>query len=49
MRGFGRSCRGQGHVFMKLVRHTERQLLALGSLSLPGAFGNAYGLTETFL
>lgn len=30
MRGFGRSCRGQGHVFVKLVRHTERQLLALG-------------------
>ena len=31
MRGFGRSCRGQGHVFVKLVRHTERQLLALGA------------------
>ena len=30
MRGFGRSCRGQGHVFVKLVRHTARQLLALG-------------------
>jgi hypothetical protein len=30
MRSFGRSCRGQGHVFVKLVRHTERQLLALG-------------------
>jgi hypothetical protein len=30
MRGFGRSCRGQGHVLVKLVRHTERQLLALG-------------------
>jgi hypothetical protein len=30
MRGFGRSCRGQGHVFVKLVRHTEQQLLALG-------------------
>jgi hypothetical protein len=30
MRGFGRSCRGQGQVFVKLVRHTERQLLALG-------------------
>ena len=30
MRGFGRSCRGQGHVFVKLVRHTEHQLLALG-------------------
>jgi hypothetical protein len=30
MRGFGRSCRGQGQVFVKLVRHTEQQLLALG-------------------
>src|SRR5262249_36488803 len=30
MRGFGRSCRGQGHILVKLVRHTERQLLALG-------------------
>jgi len=30
MRGFGRSCRGQGHVFVKLVRRTEQQLLALG-------------------
>ena len=30
MRGFGRQCRGQGHVFVKLVRQTERQLLALG-------------------
>ena len=27
MRGFGRSCRGHGHVFVKLVRHTEQQLL----------------------
>jgi hypothetical protein len=30
MRGFGRQCRGHGHVFVKLVRHTEQQLLALG-------------------
>ena len=30
MRSFGRSCRGQGHVFVKLVRQTERQLLELG-------------------
>ena len=30
MRGFGRSCRGQGHVFVKLVRHTEQQLLDTG-------------------
>jgi hypothetical protein len=31
MRRFGRQCRGQGTVFVKLVRQTERQLLALGS------------------
>jgi hypothetical protein len=30
MRGFGRQCRGQGKVFVKLVRQTERQLLDLG-------------------
>jgi len=30
MRCFGRQCRGQGHVFVKLVRETERHLLALG-------------------
>lgn len=30
MRCFGRQCRGQGKVFVKLVRETERYLLALG-------------------
>ena len=30
MRGVGRQCRGQGHVFVKWVRHTERRLLACG-------------------
>jgi hypothetical protein len=30
MRGFGRSCRGQGHIFVKLVRQTEQRLLDLG-------------------
>jgi hypothetical protein len=30
MRSFGRQCRGQGHVFVTLVRHTEQQLLELG-------------------
>jgi hypothetical protein len=30
MRSFGRQCRGQGKVFVKLVRATERHLLALG-------------------
>jgi hypothetical protein len=30
MRCFGRQCRGQGQVFVKLVRHTEQKLLQLG-------------------
>jgi hypothetical protein len=30
MRGFGRQCRGQGKVFVSLVRQTETQLLATG-------------------
>src|SRR5712692_3305720 len=30
MRRFGRPCRGQSKVFVKLVRETERHLLALG-------------------
>ena len=30
MRSFGRQCRGQGHVFVKLVRQTARQLLDRG-------------------
>jgi hypothetical protein len=30
MRSFGRQCRGQGKGFVKLVRETERHLLALG-------------------
>lgn len=30
MRRFGRQCRGQGRVFVKVVRQTERHLLALG-------------------
>jgi hypothetical protein len=30
MRCFGRQCRGQGKVFVKLVRQTERHLLDLG-------------------
>ena len=30
MRRFGRQCRGQGKVFVTLVRQTERQLLATG-------------------
>ena len=31
MRRFGRQCRGQGKVFVKLVRQTETQLLEVGS------------------
>lgn len=30
MRGFGRQCRGQGKVFIQVVRATERRLLDLG-------------------
>jgi hypothetical protein len=30
MRRFGRQCRGQGKIFVKLVRETERHLLTLG-------------------
>jgi len=30
MRRFGRQCRGQGQVFVKIVRQTEQQLLTLG-------------------
>ena len=30
MRGFGRQCRGQGKVFVRLVRQTERHVLDLG-------------------
>lgn len=30
MRCFGRQCRGQGQVFVKLGRHTEQKLLQLG-------------------
>jgi DDE family transposase len=30
MRRFGRQCRGQGHIFVTLVRETERHLLELG-------------------
>jgi hypothetical protein len=33
MRGFGRQCRGQGHVCVQLVRHTEQKLLHLGEPS----------------
>jgi hypothetical protein len=31
MRGFGRQCRGQGKVFVRLVRQTETQLLTTGA------------------
>jgi hypothetical protein len=31
MRRFGRQCRGQGKIFVKLVRETERHLLELGA------------------
>jgi hypothetical protein len=31
MHRFGRQCRGQGKIFVKLVRHTEAQLLEVGN------------------
>jgi len=37
LRRFGRQCRGQGKVFVTLVRETERHLLALGTPIEPGA------------
>jgi hypothetical protein len=35
MRGFGRQCRGIGHVFVTLGRQTERQLLEMGEQVRP--------------
>jgi hypothetical protein len=35
MRGFGRQCRGQGKVFVTLVRQTEQRLLDLGGAIVP--------------
>ncbi len=35
MRGFGRQCRGQGKVFVTLVRQTETQLLQTGHQVVP--------------
>ena len=35
MRRFGRQCRGQGKVFVSLVRQTETQLLATGRTASP--------------
>ena len=35
MHRFGRQCRGQGKVFVSLVRQTETQLLATGQQVMP--------------
>jgi len=35
MRTFGRKCRGNGNIYLKLVRETEKQLLKQGSKVLP--------------
>ena len=35
MRTFGRKCRGNGKVYLKLVREAERRLLSIGSQVLP--------------
>lgn len=43
MRRFGRQCRGQGRVFIKVVRQTERHLLTLGKpLATWAATAHAY-------
>jgi len=43
MRRFGRQCRGQGRVFVKIVRQTERHLLTLGQpLAMWAANAHAY-------
>jgi len=43
MRRFGRQCRGQGRVFVKIVRQTERHLLTLGQpLAMWAAHAHAY-------
>lgn len=42
MRCFGRQCRGQSRVFLKLVRQTERQLLEIGE----PVMALAHGATE---
>ena len=47
MRGFGRSCRGQRQVFVKLVRNTEQQLLALGAPIKPLALKAIERLDQT--
>jgi hypothetical protein len=45
MRGFGRQCRGQGHVLVHVVRHTEQKLLQLGA-SIPALGQQAQHLLD---
>jgi hypothetical protein len=47
MRGLGRSCRGQGHGFVKLVRHTAQQRLARGEPINPCALTAQERLAQT--
>jgi hypothetical protein len=50
MRRFGRQCRGQGRVFVKVVRQTERHLLALGQpIATWAATAHAYLQSSTDL
>lgn len=47
MRRFGRQCRGQGHVFVGLVRQTEKQLLERGRSIAALAQAAQQGLQST--
>jgi len=46
MRSFGRACRGQGSVLVKLVRQTEQQLLGVGQQVVPLALAAQVRLHE---
>jgi len=46
MRTFGRKCRGNGNIYLKLVRETEKRLLSIGSKVLPLALSAQMLLQE---
>lgn len=46
MRSFGRACRGQGNVLVKLVRQTEQELLEVGQRVVPLALAAQVRLQE---
>ena len=47
MRSFGRTCRGNGKVLVKLVRQTEQQLLEVGQQVTPLVLAAQVHLQET--